>query len=59
MTMAEKKYSIKHYDIVRDWEKDAEVKTGLTRKRLLKDLDKILDDCSAPKIEIQIWRDGT
>ena len=56
--MTEKRYRLKHYDFVRGWAKDAEVKTGLTRKQLLKRIENVLDTNRAPKIEIELWRDG-
>lgn len=56
--MTQKRYSIGFYDFMRDWKKDAETKTGLTKKQLLKQVEKILDEGSAPKIEIQLWRDA-
>jgi hypothetical protein len=56
--MSEKLYKVTSYDFVRGWEKDAVTKTDLTRDKLMKHLGKILDGKGAPKITIELWRDG-
>ena len=57
--MAGMKYKISSYDYVRGWEKDAVVKTGLTKHKLLQAVESVLDKCKAPVINIEPWRDGT
>lgn len=56
--MSKKRYSIKAYDFVREWGHDVKKKTGLTKAQVLKQVEKILDKSTAPKIEIQLWRDS-
>ena len=54
----EKRYSIKSFDFTRQWEKDAKITTGLTKRQILNRVEKILEQSTAPKIEIQLWRDA-
>jgi hypothetical protein len=55
--MAQMKYKLSSYDFTREWEKDAKIKTGLTKRKLLQEVESVLDSSQAPMIKIEPWRD--
>ena len=56
--MSKMKYKLSSYDYVREWEKDAKIKTGLTKHKLLQEVESVLDTSKAPMIKIEPWREA-
>lgn len=50
-----KKYQIKWYDTVTEWEHDAHVKNDLSKTALIKEIRTIVKDCENPVIVIKVW----
>jgi len=56
--MSEMKYKLSSYDFTREWEKDAKIQTGLTKHKLLQEVESVLDSSNAPVIKIEPWREA-
>ena len=50
-----KKYQIKWYDTVTEWEHDAHVKNELSLTDLIREIRAIMKDCENPIIAIKVW----
>jgi len=50
-----KKYQVRWYDAVKQWEHQADEKNDLSKAELMKEIRAIISTCENPVIAVKVW----